>query len=458
MPTTTIKLDALQDELGGPGPATAYVTARATAARVDGPRLILPVDVELQLEPDVESALVLDTPTPGVWAWELEVLPEGWPRREAITGLYTFPAGDVDWGAMEPVDPATLAPLDPLPPSVAEVLVEAAAARDAAQTAAENSAAAQASAAGYAGAASLARSDAEDARDLAILAEGAAVAARNEAVDVADSSVVDADVVGDDLVMTRKDGTTFDAGNVRGLPGSVVPWGTDLGVSDLNTIVAQGVYRQPTNANATLARNYPLALNGGILEVFHAINGGNLVQRFTVYNGLSRIRSMFVRRIVNGVADPWMTFASQRIDKTAGLAIYSWDEQAQRDQLTYGDTGWRQLSGVLENGWTANTLLIRRIGRDVIVRGYYLNPAAATSDTFVLIPAGFRRSTISVALPVVLSNTGALAYISVAATALTAPRGVGIVGSTVAWEIRYEVDEAWPTILPGSASGTIPNT
>lgn len=150
MATTTIKLDALQDELGGPGPATAYVTARATSARVDGPRLILPIDVEVQISPDHAPDLVLETPDGETWAWTIEVLPEGWPRREALTGTYRFAGAEVTWADLEPVDPRTLEPMSPMPPSVQEVLDLATSKAQAAEIAAANAASAQASAAGYA--------------------------------------------------------------------------------------------------------------------------------------------------------------------------------------------------------------------------------------------------------------------------------------------------------------------
>lgn len=42
------------------------------------------------------------------------------------------------------------------------------------------------------------------------------------------ASIVDGDVVGDDLILTRHDGTTIDAGSVRGAPGPVGPAGLSL--------------------------------------------------------------------------------------------------------------------------------------------------------------------------------------------------------------------------------------
>ena len=52
-------------------------------------------------------------------------------------------------------------------------------------------------------------------------------------------------------------------------------------VIDLNSI-GQGLYHQPTNANAALARNYPAEL-AGLLESY--TNGDMTYQRYTLYNG-----------------------------------------------------------------------------------------------------------------------------------------------------------------------------
>lgn len=415
---TRILVQTIADSRDGSRLLDATIVAQATRARQDGPTLTLPEPVVVRLRRGVLTA-PLDLQAPdGSWAWRFSVRPSGARAIDALVLLRTFSGEEVEWAAMTPVDPETLAPLDPVPPSAAQVLLRA---------------------------------------EEAVTVGEQAIEDATGALSVANTAVVSAAVVGDNLRGTRKNGETFDMGNVRGLPGSTVPWGTDLGTADLNTITDNGVYRQGTNATATLERNYPLVSNGGILEVFRVLNADNLVQRFTVYNGTSYNRGPFVRRRIGGTWGSWVFAGSSRTDKTAGIAIYGWDEVAQREQLVYGDTGWRQMSGFMENGWTASSLLLRRIGRQVIIRGYYLNPAAATSDTFVLLPAGFRRGVVSIALPIQAGPTVA-SFIALAATAATTPRTAGIVGSSIGWEVQYEVDEAWPTTLPGTATGTIPNT
>jgi hypothetical protein len=147
------------------------------------------------------------------------------------------------------------------------------------------------------------------------------------------SSVVDGDVVGDNLVLTTRGGTTIDAGIVRGpqglkgndglnaATGSVAPVanttpirtpdgrvktatptetddattklyvdgrvssvmaGTELGAGvDLNTIITPGIYTQNSNVEASGGTNWP-APYGGVLEVF-AINS-MVWQRYTNYS------------------------------------------------------------------------------------------------------------------------------------------------------------------------------
>src|SRR5690606_20461007 len=77
-----------------------------------------------------------------------------------------------------------------------------------------------------------------------------------------------------------------------------------LGTTDLNTLnteAAQGIYSQNSNANATLARNYPTASSGaGLLRVYWTGANTGVIQEYNnhidgriyvrAYQGSSRIR------------------------------------------------------------------------------------------------------------------------------------------------------------------------
>src|SRR3954447_1946204 len=81
------------------------------------------------------------------------------------------------------------------------------------------------------------------------------------------ASVVDGDVVGNDLFLTRKDGTLINAGNVRGPQGAPGPMGSALAVvsaQSVNEVGAPGQLRagrQLTPADFTnMGLSVPLGL------------------------------------------------------------------------------------------------------------------------------------------------------------------------------------------------------
>ena len=79
----------------------------------------------------------------------------------------------------------------------------------------------------------------------------------------------------------------------------------NLGTEDLDTVLESGIYRQPNDANATLASHYPTATNGsGILDV---TNRGNLViQEYTTWFGLRYWRTKYSTFAFG----PWKAYAS----------------------------------------------------------------------------------------------------------------------------------------------------
>ncbi|UUG69268.1 hypothetical protein SEA_SCIENCEWIZSAM_24 [Arthrobacter phage ScienceWizSam] len=149
-------------------------------------------------------------------------------------------------------------------------------------------------------------------------------------------------------------------------------------------------------------------------------------------------------------------FATQRVDQSAGRTIYTWDDLNQREQLIYGDTGWRDIKASLINGWTVTALFMRRYQDRVTLKGYQLDGTAQTSTTFLTLPVGFRpphgqsylqANTTSAAFALmVVENTGNF----------RAQTGQNLYGNTAYFEITWSVSDTWPTTLPGSAAGSIP--
>jgi len=103
--------------------------------------------------------------------------------------------------------------------------------------------------------------------------------------------------------------------------GSAFGLGADnpLGTLDLNAVMAPGFYGQSTNANATLARNYPISLAGTLLVE----SGGTQIatQKYTVYN----TGAIFSRGYYSGVWSGWkeiVTVDSNSINAWAGMIAY----------------------------------------------------------------------------------------------------------------------------------------
>ncbi|MGG7510919.1 hypothetical protein, partial [Plantibacter sp. YIM 135249] len=84
------------------------------------------VSLELTGAADEEVDLVAPGPS---WAWRIEVFPR--TVGSLLRGYFTFDdVAVIDWADMTTIDPSTLEPLNPLPPSAAEILADASDARD----------------------------------------------------------------------------------------------------------------------------------------------------------------------------------------------------------------------------------------------------------------------------------------------------------------------------------------
>jgi hypothetical protein len=237
--------------------------------------------------------------------------------------------------------------------------------------------------------------------------------------------------------------------------------GTALGSADLNTIVTPGLYRNWTSTDASAGNNYPPSayLTQGPLEVISIAAPTDVIQRYTVIGGQinSAMRVSYIRRYFSGVWSAWYTFNSTRVDQTAGRAIYQWDDVNVREQLIYGDTGWRDVSASLINGWTG-TLTVRRVMQTVTLNGT-LYGGSRTSDHFIALAsiAGFKpRGGVTCGMASNIANE-TIKMVGNDNTDLYITTGAA---TNYTVFCTYLVSEAiaWPTTLPGTASGAIPNT
>lgn len=241
----------------------------------------------------------------------------------------------------------------------------------------------------------------------------------------------------------------------KGDPGGFTS-GTVLGISNLNDIKTAGIYRQASGVDATAARNYP-SLREGILLV-HEISGtGFLVQEYIPFTQETRVT--YRREFFNPTWSPWRAFTSERVNQTAGRAIYQWDDVNNREQLVYGDTGERVMTADTVYTVAAwGSFRLRRIGTKVTlnIQGMDMTDPGANPNILTL-PDGFRpafdvRTTFhaETSFAQVRLFIGTLGQLSIAS------RQSGSV-AVVNGIVTYDTNDAWPTTLPGTASGTIPN-
>lgn len=61
-------------------------------------------------------------------------------------------------------------------------------------------------------------------------------------------------------------------------------------------------------------------------------------------------------------------------------------------EVVYGDTGWRDISTLQTNGWTSTQMRVRRNGENIYFWFLALVATAATADTVLTLPDGFKPS------------------------------------------------------------------
>jgi hypothetical protein len=174
--------------------------------------------------------------------------------------------------------------------------------------------------------------------------------------EIEDTTIVDGDVVGDNLHLTTRAGTVIDAGNVRGPQGIQGPqggpgdtaatantWairgaggrlkvgtptanddavnkstfdtlnnivkGVELdGSTNLNTLLTAGMFFQSEDAQATLALNYPVASLGGTLEVMSS-GGTRVIQQYRPL--VNPFDSFYIRSYTGSAWSPWARYSAE---------------------------------------------------------------------------------------------------------------------------------------------------
>lgn len=243
------------------------------------------------------------------------------------------------------------------------------------------------------------------------------------------------------------------ANAAKGVADRAVPKGSEVtGITDANDLITTAVHRviSPT----TLENNFPVAGTYGVLEVIERDFSGSVMQRYFSMSGLGSGTGFWVRlRISSGVWKEWSFYPQQRINKTAGLALYTYDPQANREQRFYGDTGVRDITALFPE-ITSGAV---RISRQGLMVSLTLNDVVLGGQTGVValtaLPAGFWPANTENAVVTATSvafargqvqTTGVIRFLSLTNSS--------IVNGTLIWR----TNQTWPTTLPGTAIGTIP--
>ena len=159
-------------------------------------------------------------------------------------------------------------------------------------------------------------------------------------------------------------------------------------------------------------------------------------------------------------APPGSTYTDTAVTCGAAKWVKIWGTGNTGWTVLYGDTGWRDISTLLINGWKnkANHMTMRRINCKVILRFPFvgLDGSAATKSVFLTLPDGFKYrngsnygaiGTIVVGNGFELGTTANLQIVSKDFNSLsTKPSSLDMTG-----ELSWTTDDAYPSILPGTA-------
>lgn len=285
---------------------------------------------------------------------------------------------------------------------------------------------------------------------------------------------------------------------LKGDPGGIVQGTIIANNTDWNNLITDGVYRCSGQSGML---NIPGLYPYGVLIVHSIDTGTRINQIFYPATTGTNGRIIWSRGYAGGVWSNWRTFTPGRWDTTAGRVLYQWDPIAERDQLVYGDTGWRALTldptyGVVASGdffgapngnaLASDLIKIRRVNNRVYIGGNGpIQPKqdySSTTRNLCGIPQGFRSTGSNDYIITRYGNNGGdsaqrLVMLSVPADfspANTPMQVIPLVDSNWnnfatggTWPKQYGgiwpygswiTNETWPTTLPGTAVGSIPNT
>lgn len=272
-----------------------------------------------------------------------------------------------------------------------------------------------------------------------------AEAARAAAEALTDVTVTTGAVVVDDLILTRTDASTVNAGNVRGATGPA----NTLAIGTVTTLAAG------SSATAEFTGTAPSqTLNLGLPT-------GAPSDWLKVGPGDPRTPAITAGQIA-GTEPNGCTYVST---DGGGVGGYLWQKRGGAWVCVDGDTGIRIVtswtaagvvtgaplpSNMAPTPGAAGSVRLRRIGRDVTC---WITGATWSGQAFITIPEGFQHST-PVRFPVSVLTGAGVATLSHAENHPTQTLAIGAAGqyasATYATRASWTSLTAWPTTLPGS--------
>ena len=243
----------------------------------------------------------------------------------------------------------------------------------------------------------------------------------------------------------------------KGEPGG---WnvGTGLGDRNLDDITTPGLYHQADGAKGLSALNYPREKAAGALQVY-SWNGG-LFQEFTLIGATPTpaTSGKYIRSTRGSVWTSWAFYPIQRVDNTAGKAIYTWDDTINKEQMIYGVSGVRNITS-LAAGLNTTTesggdpaILLSREGSTVTLMFENAKPLANGDwNVFSGLPVGFRPKLKNPQRYFILASTNStvsaksMFFYTSGAMVVFGAASTDVYRQT----ITYPTVDAWPTTLPG---------
>lgn len=172
------------------------------------------------------------------------------------------------------------------------------------------------------------------------------------------------------------------------------------------------------------------------------VDGANIVSGTGFPSGVvsAPVGSIYIDKSVTNGASSWI--------KKSGTGNTGW-------KILEGDTGQRDITANLVNGWTATKIFVRRVNNEVYLQVEGLNAAAMTNTIFTALSSGFRGYSNSYVSRMML-HTGA-GPVAAWRVNIEASGGVYVGNSTTATPVLYGLApfptlDDWPSSLPGTAA------